>query len=130
MVLEGRFEDTACDGIAPTRYGHLLQHYFKKMKLHDLWIPLTWIVSLLFGCSDSNYHKKDGKWHYDGVPMEGVNEPVKLKVIDRYFAKDERTGFYQGSRIYHGNEASDGATFEVLNSWYAKDQIPGVLLRY
>ena len=81
-----------------------------------------WILSLLFGCSDSNYHKKGGKWHYDGVPVDRVNEPVNFVVIDSNFAKDDQTAFYQGSRIYHGNEPSDGATFEVLNTWYAKDK--------
>jgi hypothetical protein len=92
------------------------------MKKYPPWILLTWIISLLFGCSDSNYHKKSGKWHYDGIPVDRVNEPVNFKVIDRYFAKDEQTGFYQGSRIYGDDQASDGPTFEVVNTWYAKDK--------
>nr|WP_295771540.1 DKNYY domain-containing protein [Rhodoferax sp.] len=92
------------------------------MKKYPLWILITWVISLLFGCSDSNYHKKGGKWHYDGVPVDSVNEPVNFVVIDRYFAKDDQNGFYQGRRIYTGSEPSDGTSFEVLNSWYAKDK--------
>ena len=81
------------------------------------------ILSFLFGCSgESNYHKKAGKWHYDGAPVDSVDEPVNLKVIDKYFAKDDKSGFYRGSRIYHDNDASDAATFEALNTWYAKDK--------
>jgi hypothetical protein len=92
------------------------------MKKYPLWILVTWVISLLFGCSDSNYHKKGGKWHYDGVPVDSVNEPVNFVVIDRYFAKDDQNGFYQGRRLYNGSEPSDGASFQVLNSWYAKDK--------
>jgi hypothetical protein len=90
---------------------------------HDVvWGYAMRILWFLLGCDDANYNRRKGKWHYDRAPVDPLDEPVNLTVIDKYFAKDIRTGFYQGSRIYAGNDASDGATFEVLNSWYAKDR--------
>ena len=81
------------------------------------------ILSFLFGCSsESNYHKKNGQWHYDGVPVDRVNEPVNFKVIDDYYAKDDKTGFYRGTPVYGGKDASDGPTFTALNTWYSKDK--------
>jgi hypothetical protein len=92
------------------------------MKRPRSWALLMGILSLLLGCSESSYYKKGGKWHYDGVPVDRHEEPVDFKVLDRYFAKDRRTAFYQGQRIGFGPQPSDPATFEVLNSWYAKDK--------
>ena len=81
------------------------------------------ILSILLGCtSESNYYKKGGKWHYGGFPVDKANEPVNFKVIDDYYAKDDKTGFYRGTPVYGGGQASDGPTFTALNTWYSKDK--------
>ena len=93
------------------------------MTKHPVWIILMGILSMLFGCSsESNYHKKSGKWHYDGVPVNREIEPVNFKVIDDYYARDDTTGFYRGTPVYGGRDASDGPSFTALNTWYAKDK--------
>jgi hypothetical protein len=92
------------------------------MKRSPIQVILMGILSLLFGCSESNYYKKSGQWHYDDTVVGSVAELQNFKVIDTYFAKDDRSAFYRGYRISHGELASDPATFEVLNTWYAKDK--------
>ena len=49
------------------------------------------MLSLLFACSESNYYKKSGKWHYDGIAVDSTEEPVNFKVIDSYFADRKST---------------------------------------
>jgi DKNYY family len=93
------------------------------MKKFPLWVLLMGLLSFLFGCSDSGYSKKQGRWHYDGYPMAGkVSEPVNLVPIDGYFAKDDNIGYYRGVPVYSGQAASDGASFEVVSKYYAKDK--------
>jgi hypothetical protein len=87
------------------------------------WALLACVIQGLLGCGDSNYKRENGQWFYDGVAVDSDIEPVNFVVIDNYFAKDASSGFYRGRRIYNGDIPSDAASFEVLNTWYAKDKL-------
>jgi hypothetical protein len=93
------------------------------MKNFPPWVLMMGIFSLLFGCgSESNYHKKGGKWHYEGTPINREAEPVNFQPLGNYFAKDDQVGYYRGAPIHDGEKPSDGPSFEALNRFYAKDR--------
>lgn len=66
--------------------------------------------------------KRVGRWHYEGVPIYREDDSSNFLPLDDYFAKDDRVAYYRGIPIYRGEDPSDSASFEVLNTWYAKDK--------
>jgi hypothetical protein len=81
------------------------------------------MVFLLFSWgSKSGYYRETGKWHYDGVPISREKEPLNFQPLAGPFARDEQLGYYRGMAIYDGDEPSDGPSFSVLNTYFAKDK--------
>ena len=72
---------------------------------------------LLTGCSDSGYEKRDGAWRYDDNKAQ-VAHPGTFKPLKGPFARDAQYGYYRGVAITD----SDGATFEPIDDYYARDK--------
>jgi hypothetical protein len=79
---------------------------------------LMGLFSFLIGCVFSNpYQKKKGDWYYDDMLIH-LEPGEKLKPLNNRFARSAQHGFYRGSAI----DSSDGASFEAIDSHYAKDK--------
>lgn len=78
---------------------------------------LFFLLTLLAGCGDNPYEKKEGQWRYDGraIPVE---QGSNFKPATGPFAKDARFGYYRGVPI----EGSDGETMQILDDHYARDK--------
>lgn len=94
------------------------------MKKFPLWVLFSCFFCFLFGCSESGYHKKGGKWHFDGELVRNNTDPSSFVPLNDYFAKDAHAGYFRGMTVYaeDGNTTSDGPTFVALNNRYAKDK--------
>jgi hypothetical protein len=76
------------------------------------------ILSLLFGCSDSSFYKKEnGQWYYKDVLLE-ARPDGSIKQLNEYFASDSKNAFYRNAVI----PGSDAGSFTALSDHYARDK--------
>jgi len=75
------------------------------------------VLAFVAGCdSGGDYHRNDGRWHFDKLPLE-VADAASFQPLGRHFARDKLRGYYLGVAVAD----SDGASFEALSEHEARD---------